>query len=96
MNLRNHSSEVEISGEIYIGDCTYRDMTIQLGTQEADPSLGQPAHIDECFLIRGICELSDGTEVKIEGEPVFKTETMTKQFESDLADLAWEYLEEDV
>ena len=76
----------------------YSELEVIVTTCAADPSIGQPEHIDECYVMCGKLDImsSDGESVficNLEGWEKVAPEGMEREFDEALEALVWEYLE---
>jgi len=102
MNLGNWTGTIEPKGSILLTtpcgvELEYTDLEISLSTYAADPSLGQPEHIEDCEVVGGKLEIysPDGDSIficDIEGWTKIAPEGMEVKFYKMLEELAWEYI----
>ena len=102
--LRTWNGTMELEGNITLTlqngvELVYSEMEVSVRTQEADPSIGMPEHIDECILLEGKADIvsSDGEEMVI-GIDLGKLDliaptSMETEFNEKLEQLAWENME---
>jgi hypothetical protein len=104
--LRDKTFPLNLKGTINLTtdagvELEYSELEVNVTTCAADPSIGQPEHIDECNIIAGKLDIigtdKDGNTLKtcnLEGWTNVAPEGMEREFNEALEALVWDALED--
>jgi hypothetical protein len=104
--LRDKTFPLNLKGTINLTteagvELVYYELEVNVTTCAADPSIGQPEHIEECHIIAGKLDImesdSDGDTLNtcnLEGWGNFEPEGMEQEFNDALEALVWDALED--